>query len=60
MVRLGVLRPMHGEVSKTGWVRIGYAVFRPLMPLVRYGANKPFACSSLRPSVVISRLSASS
>ncbi|MEP6635364.1 MAG: epimerase [Acidobacteriota bacterium] len=34
MVRLGVLRAMHGEVSKTLWTRIAYAVFRPLMPLV--------------------------
>ena len=35
MIRLGALRPMHGEVSKTRWTRIGYAVFRPLMPLVQ-------------------------
>jgi uncharacterized protein YbjT (DUF2867 family) len=35
MVRLGALRAMHGEVSKTRWTRIGYAVFRPLMPLVQ-------------------------
>jgi uncharacterized protein YbjT (DUF2867 family) len=35
MVRLGALRPMHGEVSKTRWTRIAYAVFRPLFPLVR-------------------------
>ena len=35
MVRLGALRPMHGEVSKTRWTRIGYAVLRPLWPLVR-------------------------
>ena len=33
--RLAVLRPMHGEVSKTRWTRIGYALFRPLLPLVR-------------------------
>jgi hypothetical protein len=26
---------MHGEVSKTSWTRIAYAVFRPLLPLVR-------------------------
>ena len=34
--------PMHGEVSKTRWTRIIYAVFRPLWPLVRViapGAN---------------------
>ena len=34
MFRLGALRPMHGEVSKTRWTRIAYAVFRPLLPLV--------------------------
>jgi nucleoside-diphosphate-sugar epimerase len=33
MVRLAALRPMHGEVSKTRWTRIAYAVFRPLLPL---------------------------
>lgn len=35
MIRLGALRPMHGEVSKTRWTRIAYAAFRPLLPLVR-------------------------
>jgi uncharacterized protein YbjT (DUF2867 family) len=35
MFRLGALRPMHGEVSKTRWTRIAYAVFRPLFPLVQ-------------------------
>jgi uncharacterized protein YbjT (DUF2867 family) len=35
MFRLGALRAMHGEVSKTRWTRIAYAVFRPLWPLVR-------------------------
>src|SRR5713226_9682997 len=35
MVRLGVLRPMHGEVPRTRWTRIGYAVLRPLLPLVQ-------------------------
>ena len=35
MVRLAVLRPVHGEVSKTRWTRISYAVFRPLLPLIR-------------------------
>jgi uncharacterized protein YbjT (DUF2867 family) len=35
MVRLSALRPMHGEVSKTRWTRIGYAVLGPLLPLVR-------------------------
>src|SRR5467141_2499314 len=35
MVRLVALRAMHGEVSKTRWTRIGYALLRPLFPLVR-------------------------
>jgi uncharacterized protein YbjT (DUF2867 family) len=35
MVRLGALRAMHGEVSKTRWTRIAYALFRPLLPLVQ-------------------------
>jgi uncharacterized protein YbjT (DUF2867 family) len=35
MIRLAALRPMHGEVSKTRWTRISYALFRPLLPLVR-------------------------
>jgi uncharacterized protein YbjT (DUF2867 family) len=35
MFRLGALRAIHGEVSKTRWTRIAYAVFRPLLPLVR-------------------------
>ena len=35
MFRIGALRAMHGEVSKTRWTRIIYAVFRPLWPLVR-------------------------
>jgi uncharacterized protein YbjT (DUF2867 family) len=34
MVRLAALRAMHGEVSKTRWTRIAYAVFRPLLPLI--------------------------
>lgn len=34
MFRLGVLRAMHGEVSKTRWTRIAYIVFRPLLPLL--------------------------
>jgi len=44
MVRLGALRAMHGEVAKTGWTRIGYAVLRPLLPLVQ----------AIAPAVVIS------
>jgi len=35
MFRLSVLRPMHGEVSKRRWTRIGYSVLSPLLPLVR-------------------------
>jgi uncharacterized protein YbjT (DUF2867 family) len=35
MFRIGALRAMHGEVSKTRWTRIIYATFRPLWPLVR-------------------------
>lgn len=35
MVRLAMLRAMHDEVSKTRWTRISYAVFRPLLPLIR-------------------------
>ncbi len=34
MIRLGALRAMHGEVSKTRWTRIAYALSRPLMPLL--------------------------
>jgi hypothetical protein len=35
MFRLAVLRPMHSEVSKTRWTRIGHTLFRPLLPLMR-------------------------
>jgi uncharacterized protein YbjT (DUF2867 family) len=35
MFRLAVLYPMHGEVSKSRWTRIGYAVLGPLLPVVR-------------------------
>lgn len=35
MFRLAALQPMNGEVSKTRWTRISYAIFRPLLPLVR-------------------------
>ena len=35
MFRLAALRPMHGEVSQTRWTRISYALFSPLLPLVR-------------------------
>jgi hypothetical protein len=39
MFRIGALRAMHGEVSKTRWTRILYAVLRPLWPLVRVVAS---------------------
>jgi uncharacterized protein YbjT (DUF2867 family) len=35
MFRLAALRAMHGEVSKTRWARISYAVLGPLLPLMR-------------------------
>jgi len=35
MFRLGMLLPMNREVSKTRWTRIGYSIFRPLLPLMR-------------------------
>jgi uncharacterized protein YbjT (DUF2867 family) len=35
MIRLGLLRPMHGEVSKTRWTRIAYAAFGWLTPILR-------------------------
>src|SRR5215467_4836765 len=35
MFRLAMLQPMHGELSKTRWTRIAYALFRPLFPLIR-------------------------
>src|SRR5215468_4654579 len=34
MVRLAMLRPVHGEVSKTRWTRIAYKVFGPISPLI--------------------------
>jgi len=34
MFRLSALRAMHGEVSKTRWTRIGYAVLGPLLLLL--------------------------
>jgi uncharacterized protein YbjT (DUF2867 family) len=43
MVRLGALLAKHGEVSKTRWTRIAYALSRPLLWLVR----------AIAPSVVI-------
>lgn len=35
MFRIGALRAMHGEVSKTRWTRILYSVSRPLWPVVQ-------------------------
>jgi uncharacterized protein YbjT (DUF2867 family) len=35
MIRLAMLRPMHGEVAKTRWTRVAYAVLGPLLPVVR-------------------------
>jgi hypothetical protein len=35
MFRLAMLMPMNREVSKTRWTRISYAIFRPLLPLIR-------------------------
>jgi len=35
MIRLAMLRPMHGEKAKTRWTRIAYAVLGPLLPLIR-------------------------
>jgi uncharacterized protein YbjT (DUF2867 family) len=43
MFRLAMLMPMNGEISKTRWTRIMYAIFRPLLPLMR----------TLLPSMVI-------
>ena len=44
MIRLGALRPMHGEVSKTRWTRVGYLVVRPILPLI----------AAVAPSAIIS------
>jgi uncharacterized protein YbjT (DUF2867 family) len=35
MIRLAMLWPKHGERSKTRSTRVSYAVFRPLLPLIR-------------------------
>ena len=35
MFRIGALRAMHGEISKTRWTRILYNVSRPLWPLLQ-------------------------
>ncbi len=44
MVRLAMLRPVHGEVSKTRWTRLAYSVFGPIAPVVQ----------AIAPSMVIS------
>ena len=35
MVRLAMLRPVHGEVSRTRWARVLYRVFGPVAPLIQ-------------------------
>ena len=35
MFRLAALQPIHGEVSRTRWTRISYALLKPLIPVVR-------------------------
>lgn len=35
MFRIGSVRAMHGEISKTRWTRILYSVSRPLWPLLQ-------------------------
>ena len=35
MFRLAMMRPMNREVSKTRWTRVSYAIFKPLLPLLR-------------------------
>ncbi len=35
MFRPGIIQPAHGEQSKTRAYRIGYALFRPVFPLLR-------------------------
>ena len=35
MFRIGALRAMHGEISKTRWTRILYGVSRPLWPILQ-------------------------
>jgi uncharacterized protein YbjT (DUF2867 family) len=35
MIRLAALRPVHGEISKTRWARVAYAVLAPLFPIVQ-------------------------
>jgi hypothetical protein len=35
MIRLSALRPMHGELPRGRWARLGYTVMKPLLPLVQ-------------------------
>jgi hypothetical protein len=35
MFRPGLIQPMHGIRSKTGWYNAFYAISRPLLPLMR-------------------------
>lgn len=44
MIRLGFLRPVHGEVSRTRWARVLYTVLGPVAP----------ALQALAPRLVIS------
>jgi hypothetical protein len=36
MFRPGIIQPVHGEQSKTRAYRIGYALFKPVFPLLRF------------------------
>jgi len=41
MIRLGILRPMHGEAPKSSWIRVAYVALTPilaLLPVVAPGA----------------------
>src|SRR5262249_22843078 len=40
MIRLGALRPIHGETSPTRWTRLAYRVFAPLLALIQAVAPK--------------------
>jgi uncharacterized protein YbjT (DUF2867 family) len=45
MIRLGALIPVNGEVSKTRWARLAYAVLRPFVPFLRAVAPNLFITS---------------
>jgi len=34
MIRLGVLRPMHGEAPNSNWIRVAYVALRPILALL--------------------------